>query len=164
MILCQPTQGPLLIGVVEGVVVRLAMVEQDRGNILPTNSVRLNVNFRARSAIKYGNWRKDLNPDGTLKPGVVSSDQPLIGNNANVESNNSPRKKAKDCTETQKNNGKMGAALVFTSALVPSPTLIANTSQPDAARFDVTGPLMDDGAPFSAIGEVQLKFLRPRLL
>ena len=30
-------------------------------------------------------------------------------------------------------------------------------------RFDIVGPLVDEGAPFSAIGETELTYLRPRL-
>lgn len=130
---------------------------------------------------KYGHWSRDHNPDGSLKPASISLDSPLVGNNANTN-NSAPQQNDNGqhtSPQAPPNNaqhmppsgdGKPKIAHGFTSSLSASlstpQVLVANASrchQQSDNRFNETGPLVDDGAPFSAIGEVELNLLRSRL-
>lgn len=96
---------------------------------------------------KYGHWSADHNENGTVKPGAISSDTP-IGNSTN-------------CDGDQGNGGgkkKSKVAIGFTSTLLDDKTLKCNIASPDCSDLKC-GPLVDDGAPYSAIGINELQFL-----
>ena len=90
---------------------------------------------------KYGHWLRDHNNDGSLPPAVKSVDN---GSSAQTVQNS--------------NNQNSNRTLSFNMALLTgsSASTINNTLYQH-------GPLVDDGAPYSAIGLVELKVLASQL-
>ena len=83
---------------------------------------------------KYGHWKKNHNPDGSLPPHVKSVDS---NSNSNVS----------NASTTNKTTMSLNMATFAGSS--------AST-----VEYEKTGPLVDDGAPYRAIGLVELKLLQ----
>lgn len=103
---------------------------------------------KRKGLTRYGHWSPDHNPDGSLNTDVVSSDKPIVQNESqNGGQSGQPNKRI---------------ALGFTSSLQSNNTLHCNIASTVTSSFDA-GPLVDDGAPYSAIGEVEVQLLRNQL-
>lgn len=103
---------------------------------------------------QVGDWADAHNPDGSLKPGSPSFDPQAM--------------KSVGADGTVKPNPNVPApAVAFMANVVndtiqpPNTVVCVLSAQPRSSRI---GPLVDDGAPFSAIGEVELTFHRKRLV
>ena len=128
--------------------------------------------YACRQCGKFGHWKDDHNRDGSLKQGAVSSDNPLVrsgvssGGNAVTNDKSQCQKDKMDPSSTNNsgNNSQNKVALGFTYNLGSSKTLIGNMSSGHIASFNETGPLVDDGAPYSAIGEVELQLVSSELI
>ena len=92
---------------------------------------------------KYGHWAREHNKDGTLPSNVKSVDK-LEGHNSDYQ------------TKNNQNNKKTISFNMARLAGSSAPTTISNYR-------NQIGPLVDDGAPYSAIGLIDLKFLANQL-
>ena len=97
-------------------------------------NVKLKIKCRFTGCGKFGNWVSDHNTDGTLKPGVVSNDYGPANDN-----------EEKKC--------------VLTFSMVH----LQNKGF-DTPASTTCGPVLDDAAPYSALGLSELKFLQPVIL
>lgn len=110
--------------------------------------------FACRQRGKYGHWKEEHKPDGSLKHGVPSHDKPQTEN---------ARGDAKKESTEESESRKAKLVLGFTST-VTSSTLVANSSNSVSAAFRNVGPLVDDAAPYSAIGEMELHIMSKGLI
>lgn len=94
---------------------------------------------------------------------MPSLEHPSTGNDANNPANNN-----NDGNNNQKQQ-RPRAAIVFSSSIFSSSSshlpLVANiNNRGDVRSFEDFGPLVDDGAPYSAIGEIELGIISSRLI
>lgn len=108
---------------------------------------------------KYGHWYNDHEADGSLKPGVMSAEKPTLENSS----------KKPELYSTQKKNDGGNTVQFNTARPSSSSTVIASTislsdssnSKPDCEEI---GPLLDDGASYSAIRIEELGALPTSIL
>ena len=91
-----------------------------------------------------GYWNSDHNPDGTLKPGFKSFDTEDESCN---ESNRKP------CNSGQSLKSKKSVIFHIARSYMPL----------EISHLRLSGPLLNDGAPYSGIGFHELKILIPYL-
>lgn len=94
---------------------------------------------------KYEHLSPKHQEDGSLKSGEINSDTPLIDHSKNDGPNSE--------------NSKNKFALGINSKLVMNNTFHCNIATADNFNVD-NGPFVDDGAPYSAIGTVELNILQ----
>ena len=122
-----------------------------------------------RKCGKLGHWGDAHYPDGSRKPGTPSFDP----QNVNVSTNNqqSPSQNVNAQSDGNNSNSQKQPPIIGFMANVsnsidedqsPSNTVIYASSS--CTRTSRIGPMVDDGAPFSAIGEVELRYHRKRLV
>lgn len=109
---------------------------RSRGNIT--------MKFPCDKCGKYGHWKRNHNPDGSLPPHVKSFDSPQISQSRNDRNQSSPSLDQGEKSKKKTLSFSM-AKLSGSSASLPITGLL--------------GPLVDDGAPYSAIGQVELNLL-----
>lgn len=85
-----------------------------------------------------------------MKPGSISSDTPITSSNSNINSN------GKSSSNRKQNSN---VATGFTLNLTTENILHCNIATTINSKIQ-HGPLVDDGAPFSAIGETELLLLQ----
>ena len=105
----------------------------------PEQLVKLKAKSQCKTCGNWGHWHSDHNKDGSLKSGVKSS----------KERPEKPEGQPSDAG-TSKKSATFHMAKVF-----PESSALGSC--------DFTGPLLDDGAPYSGIGISELKFLFPFL-
>lgn len=119
---------------------------------------RMKCNKTCRQCRKFGHWKNDHADDGSLKPGAPCLEQPPTDSDSDgfshTKANGSPQANPKK---------KPNVSLGFTSALCKS-LLAGNVAQSAISDFRKVGPLVDDAAPYSAIGEMELHIIEKQVL
>ena len=114
-----------------------ATVKKQKKRLTPAELVELKARCQCRLCKKYGHWVEDHFPDGKLKPGTASTDEPV-----------DKRKQTHQPTD---------GTLTFMAKL-------SRTALDNDLFAGHHGPLLDDGAPFSGIGFTEFKMLQSRIL
>ena len=115
---------------------------QYRNNNSRNKSESPTMNFSCNICGNYGHWKKNHNRDGSLPSHVKASDASTVS---------SASKSSSDGQQDRNDNEKKKTISFNMAALVGS----SGNTFPSAKRR----PLLDDGAPYSAIGLVELKLL-----
>lgn len=108
-----------------------------------------------------GHWQSDHNADGTIKDGLPSlppntplpqnpSQQNVANANSTASNNAKPNENQQPAAGKSNNSAPNNGMMSFTASLT------ASSATPSPRR---KGPLLDDGAPYSAIGIVELRLL-----
>lgn len=97
---------------------------------------------------KYGHWKRNHNPDGSLPAHVKSFDSPQEGKTRDHRDQSSSTSN-NDSNDGEKNKRK---TISFSMATLRG----SSASLPTTGQL---GPLVDDGAPYAAIGQVELNLL-----
>lgn len=105
---------------------------------------------------KYGHWYNDYESDGTLKPNTMSSDQPIT--NTNIAS---PTSDKSESTPAVNDTVRFNMAKLSSSSNIIASTVDINKNQINVNNnsCSIVGPMLDDGAPYSAIGIEELRSL-----
>eukprot|EP00171_Calliarthron_tuberculosum_P022021 IDg22021t1 len=106
-----------------------------RTRLSPEKLAELKLRSKCNLCSEFGHWSTDHNPDGSLKPGVVSRSKP---------------------SQKQANSKK---AISFNMV-----NLSSKESQNVDEKRGCLGPLLDDGAPYSGIGINEFKLIQPFVL
>lgn len=109
---------------------------QPRRTLNPEQLRDLKSKSKCRKCTKYGHWEVDHNADGSLKPGVLSTHEPV--------SSSKPTSSSKPASSSRSVSFNMV-------------NLIGSTCD----ISEVAGPLLDDGAPYSGMGSNEFKILQP---
>lgn len=115
------------------------------------------LNTRCSSCVNHGHWATYHLHNGTIKyglPNIAPSTQPNSLSNSDKYNNESTNKDKYDNNNQQgtKPPRSSGNVLNFMGCLITN-NVSSNSKNP-------SGPLVDDGAPFSAIGMTELRLLR----
>lgn len=117
-----------------------------------------------------GHWADHRNPDKSLKPGTLSIDPNSVKTSVDAKTTSGTKNIIKT-SYISKSNQSQPPVIGFLAKVspnlteMPSPstsTLIWATSTPSCSSS--ISPIVDDGTPFSEIGEAQLRFHRKRLV
>lgn len=103
---------------------------------------------------KYGHWHNDHAEDGSVKFGLPSLDQPSNSRYGNANRNHNNEHHNSGPSQNNGNVMKFGMVSV-------DDTVVSSFSSKLPIRS--LGPLVDDGGPFSAIGNTELCLLRSSL-
>lgn len=118
----------------------------------------MQLKYPCRRTGKFGHWKNDQKHDRILEIGKISLDRPASYVNTFLPKLRNSIKNASEIKHT-----KPLVAMGFTSALYSS-FLVAKVAKPDIADFRNTGPLVDDRAPYSAIGEIEFLTIKNQLI
>lgn len=106
----------------------------------------MKIRFPCHKYNKFGHWENDQNPDGTLRQGVKCFETPENSSSSHTSTNN--------------NNGMMQVILGFNSKVIStSDTIKCSTAILKVSDYNI-GPLVDEVAAYSAIGEHELKLFQ----
>ena len=112
--------------------------------LTPHELADLKKKSRCHLCKKFGHWATEHNEDGSLPPTVRSTDEPV------------------DC-KVAPGNGSAKETVTFNMARVTTKDRIVASSSKLSCDVSV-GPLLDDGAPYSALGADELSALAPQLV
>lgn len=116
----------------------------------------------AKGLTRYGHWATDHNPDGSLSPNFPSLERPANANAATAG------QAVHDGEKNGNQNDKPEVGMTFMATLSSSSVLHAastnSSTDSDTKKTAAFGPLVDDGAPFSALGEVEMRTLKSSLI
>jgi len=136
--------------------------KNDKQRLTPDQLRDLKSKQQCRSCGFYGHWSSDHKADGSLKDGVTSRPPPVNPTAANAP----PPANTQEDTQHGVNAGKQRRtpndnALRFDMAFLSDEKVQYDflTASNVSSGGDV-GPLVDDGAPYSAIGTTELCLLR----
>ena len=103
---------------------------------------------------KYGHWHADHEDNGTLKANARSSDEPITNMTNNFET---PAKNG--YTPPPKQPVRFNMAKLSSSTNIIASTISINDqiTKGNNNNISMIGPMLDDGAPYSAIGMDELR-------
>lgn len=125
--------------------------QHNNRNCLPEQIAKMQMKFLCHTCNRYGHCAKEHKSDGSIRSRVKSCER---STNESQNSNQSVN------LQQAASNGKK-SALDLNSRFVPhsAKTLRCNIASAVNADFELW-PLVDDGAPYRAIGEFELQLLR----
>ena len=126
--------------------------EQNRNNKGRSKGQSLSMKYPCDICGKYGHWKRNHNHDGSLPSHVKSFDAPH-GSSASGSRSNGDSEDRKD--KSKKKTISFNMATLTT----PSDKDILTSYSVSTSSSIERGPLLDDGAPYSAIGQIQLNLL-----
>lgn len=112
---------------------------KERRKLTPEQLADLKRKSKCRQCEKYGHWKSDHFPDGQLKPAVKSTDTAPDTDNVS--------------------QGRPKNTVTFNMVQVNG-----SCSHETSFDFNIIGPLLDDGAPYSGMGLREFTVLQPILL
>ena len=125
--------------------------------LTPDQLASLKARSQCHTCKAYGHWSTDHRSDGSLKPGIPSNNSP----NASGSNSNHSRKESSGSSNTNSKGNTLNfntAYMSFTSEIAPSNSFYVESQDPIRKPFN--GPMVDTGAPYSAIGLTELRILK----
>lgn len=127
--------------------------KRENGKRSPSNSALKR--FPCHECKKYGHWENDQNSDGSLKTGAK-----VFYTAEDLTASLSPDSKATGNSSVYQRK----YTVTFNMAtLIGSSVANHHYSASRPPKLIAHGPLVDDGAPYSALGIVELKMIREQL-
>ena len=113
---------------------------------------------------KLGHWADDHNPDGSLKPGTPCFEPNVVQPNPNPAANDNARNAVGNDRNPRDPVAGFMANIVESGDSDPTPDNTVVCASTNLSTPTSIGPLVDDGAPFCAIGNVELMYHHRRLV
>lgn len=121
-----------------------------RTNRSPEETAQMKFKFPCHECWNFGHWAKDHRSDGSLRQGAVRSVTPI---NACA---------SQSVTASDENNGSKKVMIGYNSTFCTvEDTIPCNSAVAETSNYNI-GPIVDDGAAYSAMGEIELRLLQIR--